>query len=77
MQSTEQRSPRSLPCTAGRVESIAIDLDARHAAINQVRLRADPLAKVRAQLVRHGYRAALLSDPPNIRYATGSRNIAV
>lgn len=77
IQSARQRPPSSLPSTFGRVEPLAIDLDARHAAIDQVRLRADRLAKLRAQLVLHGYGAALLSDPLNIRYATGSRNMAV
>ena len=77
IQSAQQRSPRPLPSTADRVEPLAIDLGPRHATIDQVRLRADRLAKVRAQLVQHGYGAALLSDPLNIRYATGSRNMAV
>ena len=40
-------------------------------------MHADRLAKVRAELVRLGYGAALLSDPMNIRYATGTRNMQV
>ncbi len=32
---------------------------------------------MRAELVSHDYGAALLSDPINIRYATGSRNMPV
>jgi Xaa-Pro aminopeptidase len=57
--------------------SLAIDISARLDAIDQHKLRADRLARVRAELVRHDYGAALLSDPMNIRYATGSRNLAV
>jgi Xaa-Pro aminopeptidase len=54
-----------------------IDIAARLAGIDQRKLRADRLARVRAQLVEHGYGAAVLSDPINIRYATGSRNMPV
>ena len=57
--------------------SLAIDLTKRLAAIDQVKLRADRLARVRAELARRDYGAALLSDPINIRYATGSRNMPV
>jgi Xaa-Pro aminopeptidase len=55
----------------------AIDMATRLAAIDQRKLRADRLARVRAELIRHDYGAALLSDPINIRYATGSRNMPV
>jgi Xaa-Pro aminopeptidase len=57
--------------------SLVIDIPARLAAIDQRTLRADRLARVRAELVKHDYGAALLFDPMNIRYATGSRNMAV
>ena len=57
--------------------SQTIDMAARLAAIDQRTLRADRLARVRAQLVEHDYGAAVLSDPINIRYATGSRNMPV
>jgi Xaa-Pro aminopeptidase len=56
---------------------LAFDVAARQQAIDPVRLRAGRLARLRDQLVRHDYGAALLSDPINIRYATGSRNMAV
>ena len=56
---------------------LAIDVDARNAEIDHVRLRHDRLARFRAELVRQGYGAALLSDPINIRYATGARNMAI
>ncbi len=57
--------------------SLAIDMPTRLGAIDQLKLRADRLARVRAELVNHDYGAALLSDPLNIRYSTGSRNMAV
>lgn len=59
------------------VAALSIDMPARLAAIDEVRLRFDRLAKLRAELVKHNYGAALLADPMNIRYATGSRNMAV
>src|SRR5262245_58457836 len=57
--------------------ALAVDGPGRLAEIDHDRMHADRLAKVRAQLVRHGYGAALLSDPMNIRYATGTRNMQV
>jgi Xaa-Pro aminopeptidase len=63
--------------TSSEVPDLAIDMTARLAAIDERTLRADRLARLRAQLVAHDYGAALLSDPLNIRYATGSRNMAV
>jgi Xaa-Pro aminopeptidase len=77
IQPFQGRPPRAEPLASSDVAPLAIDLAARHAAIDQVTLRADRLGKLRASLVRHGYGAALLSDPLNIRYATGSRNMAV
>ncbi len=63
----EQRGPAPL----------AFDVAARNEAIDHAKLRADRLARFRAELARHDYGAALLSDPINIRYATGARNMAV
>ena len=56
---------------------LAIDVAARDRRIDHVTMRRDRLARLRTQLDRHGYGAALLSDPINIRYATGGRNMAV
>jgi Xaa-Pro aminopeptidase len=70
-------STAPMPSAAAEVTPLAIDMPARLGAIDESKLRADRLAKLRAQLVRHGYGAALLSDPMNIRYATGSRNMTV
>nr|WP_240982656.1 Xaa-Pro peptidase family protein [Streptomyces sp. S3(2020)] len=40
-------------------------------------MNTDRLARVREQLVRADYGAALLADPLNIRYATGTRNMQI
>jgi len=56
---------------------MTIDIAARLAGIDEHTMRADRLARARAQLVAYGYDAAVLSDPINIRYATGSRNMPV
>ena len=45
--------------------------------IDMVRLRAYRLARFQAELKRMDCPAALLSDPMNIRYATGSRNYSM
>jgi Xaa-Pro aminopeptidase len=49
-------------------ESEGIDLRA---------VRLYRLARVRDQMAKHGVDAVILSDPVNIRYATGSRNMQV
>lgn len=54
-----------------------LDVAGRIAAIDQARLRQDRLYRLRQQLARHDYAGALLADPINIRYATGTRNMAV
>ena len=41
------------------------------------RMRRDRLSRLRRELVRHDLAGAVLYDPVNIRYATGSRNMAV
>ncbi|MGH7080810.1 MAG: aminopeptidase P family N-terminal domain-containing protein, partial [Acetobacteraceae bacterium] len=56
---------------------LGVDLAARQAMIDQERLRRYRLERVRAELARRDYAAALLADPINIRYATGARNMAV
>ena len=56
---------------------LAFDVAARIAAIDQRKLRAYRLARVRAEIKKRDYMGCLLSDPMNIRYATGSRNMQV
>ncbi|CCH79859.1 putative Aminopeptidase [Nostocoides japonicum T1-X7] len=64
---------------ASRVEPAALGLDivGRCAEIDERAMGLERLAKLRAELARRDYAGALLSDPINIRYATGSRNMAV
>lgn len=69
-------SPRPVGDVRGPTP-LAIDVEARNAAIDHARLGADRLARFRAELVRRDYGAAVLSDPINIRYVTGARNMAV
>ncbi len=57
--------------------SLAFDVQARIDAIDRRTLRADRLARIRAQLVAHDYGAALLADPINIRYATDTHTFNV
>lgn len=59
------------------IPDLAINVVERAAMIDTVRLNHDRLHNVRVQLIRFGYGAALLSDPLNIRYATGTRNMQV
>ena len=47
------------------------------AAIDMRRMRAYRLGRLRAELRARDYAGAVLFDPLNIRYATGSRNMAV
>lgn len=56
---------------------LGLDIEARRAEIDERQLGLDRLAKLRAELAKFDYAAALLSDPINIRYATGTRNMAV
>src|SRR5919202_3830387 len=45
--------------------------------IDMVRLRAYRMARVQTELKQRDYGCALLVDPINIRYATGSRNMSL
>jgi Xaa-Pro aminopeptidase len=56
---------------------LAIDMPARLAAIDQERLVRDRLARLRKIMAKAEIAGVLLSDPMNIRYATGTRNMSV
>ncbi len=56
---------------------LTVDVPARLAAINQRKLRAYRLERLRAELYKRDYAGCLLADPINIRYATGSRNMTL
>ncbi|MBI1779489.1 MAG: aminopeptidase P family protein [Proteobacteria bacterium] len=61
----------------GIVAPLAFDVAGRLARIDQKRLRAYRLERLRAQLKERDYMGCLLADPINIRYATGSRNMQI
>ena len=63
--------------TVRKAAPLGLDLAARMAEIDQGALCGFRLERLRAELRRRDYAAALLSDPINIRYATGTRNMAV
>ena len=68
--SRQQREPVALP-------PLGLDINARIAEVDQIALRGYRLGRLRAELKKRDFAGALLSDPMNIRYATGTRNMAV
>ncbi|MCR9255498.1 MAG: Xaa-Pro peptidase family protein [Alphaproteobacteria bacterium] len=52
-------------------------LDDTDPTIDHVAVRGYRLGRVRAEMARRGVAAVILSDPVNIRYATGTRNMQV
>src|SRR5438132_774342 len=56
---------------------VEIDVPARVAEIDQFALQAHRLRRIRQELKARDYVGAVLFDPINIRYATGSRNMLV
>jgi Xaa-Pro aminopeptidase len=60
-----------------RPAPLQVDVSARLAAIDQRKLRAWRLERLRTELRKRDYAACLLVDPVNIRYATGSRNMVL
>ena len=75
--SARERALKTRGTEPHEVPPLAIDMQARIAEIDEARMRRDRLARLRRELVKRDYAGALLSDPMNIRYATGSRNMAV
>ncbi|HTS92083.1 MAG TPA: Xaa-Pro peptidase family protein [Stellaceae bacterium] len=61
----------------GFVAPLAVDVPRLLAAIDQKKLRGFRLERLRSELRKRDYGACLLSDPINIRYATGSRNMTM
>jgi Xaa-Pro aminopeptidase len=55
----------------------SMTLDDTVGQVDMRALRTYRLGRLQAELRRHDYAAALLFDPINLRYATGSRNMAV
>jgi Xaa-Pro aminopeptidase len=62
---------------AVEVPSLGLDIAARAAAIDDVKLCRNRLNRLRTELAKRDFAGALLADPINIRYATGTRNMAV
>src|SRR5262249_11150555 len=58
-------------------KSVGLGLSDHVAQPEMARLRAYRMGRLQAELRRRDYGGALLYDPVNIRYATGSRNMAV
>ena len=58
-------------------KSVGLGLADYIAQPDMVRLRAYRMGRFQAELKRRDYGGAILYDPINIRYATGSRNMAV
>ena len=71
------RSPRQTPPQAVAPAPLGLDLGTRTGLIDEPKMRRDRLKRLRAELAKWDYAGALLSDPMNIRYATGARNMAV
>ena len=61
----------------GFVAPLAVDVPRLLVAIDQKKLRGFRLERLRSELRKRDYGACLLSDPINIRYATGSRNMTM
>jgi Xaa-Pro aminopeptidase len=59
------------------VPPLGLDIRARISAIDEGKLRRNRLDRLRAELAKRDFAGALLADPINIRYATGTRNMAV
>ena len=60
-----------------RPAPLAIDIPSRLADINMDKLMYDRLARLRGVMAKADIAGAVLSDPMNIRYATGTRNMSV
>ena len=71
------RTPLTPPPQNIAPTPLGLDLDRRIGAIDEPKMRRDRLKRLRVELAKRDYAGALLSDPMNIRYATGSRNMAV
>jgi Xaa-Pro aminopeptidase len=59
------------------IAPLGLDIEARIAEIDHDSLCIGRLARLRAELKKRDFAGALLADPMNIRYATGTRNMAV
>jgi Xaa-Pro aminopeptidase len=72
-----ERAPSLAQSEPFQPRPLGLDLAARMAGIDEPRMRRERLARLRAELAKRDLAGALLSDPMNLRYATGARNMAV
>src|SRR3984957_14082292 len=75
MQMGREASP--LPTREWPGAPLGLDIKARIAEIDTNALDRYRLGRLGAELVKADVAGALLADPMNIRYATGTRNMAV
>ena len=75
MQMGREASP--LPTREWPGAPLGLDIKARLAEIDTNALDRYRLGRLRAELVKADVAGALLADPMNSRYATGTRNMAV
>lgn len=79
LNTARDRAPRpgSEAVEAVEVMPLQLDMAKRISEIDEPRMCRARLEKLRRELASRDYAGALLSDPINIRYATGSRNMAI
>ena len=77
LDTARERAPLSALSEPFEPRPLGLDLQARMAEIDDTRMRRERLARLRAELAKRDLAGALLSDPMNLRYATGARNMAV
>lgn len=77
LDTARERSPHLADGHRPEPLPLGLDIAARAAAIDVERMCVDRLARLRRELAERDYAGAVLSDPMNIRYATGSRNMSV
>lgn len=76
MKGFSRRTPESRAYISAK-KTPGMTLDDTTGQIDMRRLRAYRMGRVQAELQKRDYCAALLFDPINVRYATGTRNMAV
>ncbi|MGW4336387.1 M24 family metallopeptidase [Rhodococcus koreensis] len=77
LDTARERTPGNNTTPVVEAPPLGLDIVARSAEIDDRQMCIDRLARLRRELAQRDYAGALLSDPLNIRYATGSRNMPV
>jgi Xaa-Pro aminopeptidase len=76
LKSFSYRTPDSKSFISAK-NTASMTLDDGTGQVSMAALRAYRLARLQSELKAGGYDAALLNDPINVRYATGTRNMTV